>query len=50
MKTLSNLRDMNMLDNPETAKQFLLNKGFSRDSVKKALLGIGIDPSYVTDL
>ena len=47
MKTLSNLRDMNMLDNPETAKQFLLNKGFSRDSVKKALLGIGIDPSYV---
>jgi len=27
MKTLSNLREMNMLDNPETAKQFLLMKG-----------------------
>jgi len=50
MKTLSNLREMNMLDNPETAKQFLLMKGFSRVSVKNALLGMGIDPSYVTDL
>ena len=50
MKTLSNLRDMNMLDNPETAKQFLLMKGFSRNSVKKALLGMGIDSSFVADL
>jgi len=49
-KILSNLRDMNMLDNPETAKQFLLMKGFSPNSVKNALLGMGIDPSYVTDL
>jgi len=50
MKTLSNLREMNMLDNPKTAKQFLLMKGFSRNSVKNALLGMGIDPSYVADL
>jgi len=50
MKTLSNLREMNMLDNPKTAKQFLLMKGFSKNSVKNALLGMGIDPSYVTDL
>jgi len=50
MKTLSNLREMNMLDNPETAKQYLLMKGFSRISVKNALLGMGIDPSYVADL
>jgi len=50
MKILSNLRDMNMLDNPETAKQFLLMRGFSSNSVKNALLGMGIDPSYVTDL
>ncbi len=50
MKTLSNLREMNMLDDPKTAKQFLLMKGFSRNSVKNALLGMGIDPSYVTDL
>jgi len=50
MKTLSNLREMNLLDDPKTAKQFLLMKGFSRISVKNALLGIGIDPSYVADL
>jgi len=50
MKTLSNLREMNMLDDPKTAKQFLLMKGFSRNSVKNALLGMGIDSSYVTDL
>ena len=50
MKTLSNLREMNMLVDPETAKQFLLMKGFSRNSVKSALLGMGIDSSYVADL
>jgi len=50
MKVLSNLREMNMLDDPKTAKQFLLMKGFSRISVKNALLGMGIDSSYVADL
>jgi len=50
MKVLHNLKDMNMLDDPQTAKQFLLNKGFSPNAVKKAMLGMGLDPSYVTDL
>jgi len=50
LKVLRNLKDMNMLDNAKTAKQFLLNKGFSPNSVKKAMLGMGLDPKYVTDL
>ncbi len=50
IKVLQNLKDMNMLDNPKTAKQFLLNKGFSPSAVKNAMLGMGLDPSYVTDL
>ena len=50
IKVLQNLKDMNMLDNPKTAKQFLLNKGFSPNAVKKSMLDIGLDPSYVTDL
>jgi len=50
IKVLRNLKDMNMLSDPKTAKQFLLNKGFSPIAVKKAMLGMGLDPSYVTDL
>jgi len=50
MKILSNLREMNMLDDPKTAKQFLLSKGFSKDTVKNAMIGMGIDPSHVADL
>jgi len=47
---LQNLKDMNMLDDPKTTKQFLLNKGFSPNAVKIAMLGMGLDPSHVTDL
>ena len=47
---LQNLKDMNMLDDPKTAKQFLLNKGFSPNAVKDAMIGMGIDPSHVADL
>jgi len=50
IKVLRNLADMNMLDDPKTAKQFLLIKGFSPNAVKNAMLGMGIDPSYVNDL
>jgi len=50
IKVLHNLKDMNMLGDPKTAKQFLLNKGFSPYAVKNAMLGMGLDPSYVTDL
>jgi len=50
IKVLRNLKDMNMLDDPKTAKQFLLNKGFSPNAVKNAMLGVGLDPSNVTDL
>jgi len=50
IKVLQNLKDMNMLDDPKTAKQFLLNKGFSPYAVKNAMLGMGLDPSHVTDL
>ncbi len=50
IKVLQNLKDMNMLDDPKTAKQFLLNKGFSPNAVKNAMLGMGLDPSHVADL
>jgi len=50
IRVLQNLKDMNMLDDPKTAKQFLLNKGFSPNAVKNAMLGVGLDPSNVTDL
>ena len=50
IQVLQNLKDMNMLDDPKTAKQFLLNKGFSQNAVKNAMLGMGIDPSHVADL
>jgi len=50
IQVLQNLKDMNMLDDPKTAKQFLLNKGFSSNAVKNAMLGMGLDPSYVSDL
>ena len=50
MKVLQNLADLNMLDDPKTAKQFLLMKGFSKDAVKNAMIDMGIDPSNVADL
>jgi len=50
IKVLQNLKDMKLLDDPKTAKQFLLNKGFSPNAVKNAMLGMGLDPSYLTDL
>jgi len=50
IKVLRNLDDMNMLDDPKTAKQFLLSKGFSPNAVKNAMLGMGIDSSHVADL
>jgi len=50
IKVLRNLKDMNMLNDPKTAKQFLLNKGFSPNAVKNAMIGMGIDPSHVADL
>jgi len=50
IKVLQNLKDMNMLDDPKTAKQFLLNKRFSTNAVKNAMIGMGIDPSHVADL
>jgi len=49
-KALQNLADMNMLDDPKTAKQFLLMKGFSKNAVKNAMIDMGIDPSNVADL
>jgi len=50
MKVLQNLADLNMLDDPKTAKQFLLMKGFSKNAVKNAMIDMGIDPSNVADL
>jgi len=50
IKVLRNLKDMNMLDNPKTAKQFLLNKGFSTNAVKNAMIEMSLDPNHVTDL
>jgi len=50
IKILQNLKDMNILDDPKTAKQFLLNEGFSPNAVKNAMIGMGIDPSHDTDL
>jgi len=50
IQVLQNLKDMNMLDDPKTAKQFLLNKGFSPNAVKNAMIGMGIDPSHFSDL
>jgi len=50
IKVLQNLKDMNMLDDPKTAKQFLLNKAFSENVVKNAMISMGIDPSHVADL
>jgi len=47
---LQNLADKNMLDDPKTAKQFLLMKGFSKNAVKNAMIGMGIDSSHVADL
>ena len=38
IKVLQNLKDMNMLDDPKTVKQFLLNKGFSPNAVKNPCL------------
>ena len=49
IKVLQNLADMNLLNNPKTAKQFLLNKGFSEEDVKNAMHNMGMDPSYVDD-
>jgi len=49
-KVLQNLADKNMLDDPKTAKQFLLMKGFSKDAVKNAMISMGIDSSHVADL
>jgi len=50
IKVLQNLADMNMLDDPKTAKQFLLSKGFSKNAIKNAMISMGIDPSHVSDL
>jgi len=50
IKVLQNLADMNMLDDPKTAKHFLLSKGYSRNAVKNAMIDMGIDPSHVADL
>jgi len=41
---------MNLLDDPKTAKQFLLSKGFSETAVKNAMISMGIDPSHDADL
>jgi len=35
---LQNLKYMNMLDDPKTVKQFLLNEGFSPNAVKNPCL------------
>ena len=49
IRVLQNLKDMNMLDDPKTAKQFLLNEGFSPNAVKNAMLSMSLDPSHVSD-
>jgi len=46
VNVLQNLADMNLLDDPKTAKQFLSNKGFSENAIKKAMISMGIDPSH----
>ncbi len=46
IKVLQNLKDMNMLGDPKTAKQFLLNEGFSPNAVKNAMLDMGLDPDH----
>jgi len=50
LKVLRNLKDMNMLDNAKTAKQFLLNKGFSPSAVKKAMLDMNLVSNHDNDL
>jgi len=50
IRVLQDLAEMNMLDDPKTAKQFLLMKGFSVNAVKNAMISMGIDPSHDTDL
>jgi len=49
IKILQNLANMKLLDDPKTAKQFLLNKGFSENAIKNAIQNMGIDSTQVDE-
>ena len=49
IKILQNLADMKLLDDPKTAKQFLLTRGFSENAVKNAIQSMGIDSTQVDE-
>ena len=49
IKILQNLADMKLLDDPKTAKQFLLNKEFSENAVKNAIQSMRIDSTQVDE-